>query len=135
MRKSKKKQTPRGDLSFFRRFYWKNRCLVIRTQIRSIQPTTMPRNVTTIHTISLMIPPFLKKVDHLTTISVIQFTTGMSSNSTCTRRLCLFIYVMTFYPLIKILHVPRKYPDFTHFTGIMRFMLYEYYIITPPYGQ
>ena len=75
--------------------YWNKRCLVMRTQITSIQPTKKPTNVTIKLMMSLSAPPFLKNVDQRTIISVIQFTPGMSSSMTCTRRLYLLNHVMT----------------------------------------
>lgn len=53
--------------------------MVTITAMRSIQPTKKPANITIKQMTSLNAPPFLKNVDHLTKISVIQFTPGISS--------------------------------------------------------
>ena len=81
-------------------YYCKQSFLNNNTQIRSIQPTKRPPKVTMIQMRSLNKENFFKRVDHLTTISVIQLTTGMSSNKICTRRLCLLNQVITFFSFI-----------------------------------
>lgn len=63
--------------------------------MRSSQPKTIPEGIVTrIQMISLISPPFLRNVDHLTIISTIQLTPGMSSKRICTKRLCLLNHVI-----------------------------------------
>ena len=75
--------------------YCKNSFLNRSTQMKSNQPNAIPEGmVTSMQTINLISPPFLRKVDHLTTISTIQFTTGMSRSISCTILLCLLNQVI-----------------------------------------
>ena len=70
-------------------FYCKNSCLKSRTQIKSSHPKTGPIKVAIKQTTRRTMPPFFKKVDHLTASSTIQLTKGMRSRMSCTKRLCL----------------------------------------------
>ena len=75
--------------------YCKNNFLNSNTHTRSIQPKTIPLGIVTkIQMINLSKPPFFDHVDHLTTISVIQFTPGINNNKSCTIRLCLLNQVI-----------------------------------------
>ena len=75
-------------------YYCKKSFLNNNTQIKSIQAITIPKTVTRTQTTNLISPPFLSQVDHLTTISVNQLTTGIKSKRICTKRLCLLNQVM-----------------------------------------
>ena len=90
-------------------FYCRNSLLKRSTQTKSSQPKTNPRALTTIHTTSRIIPPLLTEVLHLTTSSTIQFTPGIRSKSSCTKRHCLLNQVITFPPcLLKFAFIQKE---------------------------
>lgn len=91
---------------FVKNFYYcKKSFLNKSTQTTSIQPKIIPKGIVKILITKRTSPPFLKKVDHLTTISTISLTTGISNNKTCTNLLCLLnhvIFISSYFALTAI---------------------------------
>lgn len=95
-----KRERPRNamgkDLLRGRSFfgYCKNNFLNNSTQMKSIQPKMIPKTIVSMQITRRTSPPFCAQVDHLTTSSTIQFTTGMSSSMSCTILDCLLNQVI-----------------------------------------